>query len=124
MLLTAGLSPVTQLFAATSCPSPFELAPVAPEWPITPMASSSGVRLTFVGVGPASSGSADREDGATVVGEAVGSSSEPQPARARAATARVASAARVVMVTDLLDDDVSTRLGLGASWHRCWLIRP
>src|SRR3954470_22907717 len=52
MLSTAGLSPVAQLFPGTSGPSPVELAPVAPEWPITPIASNSAVRSTDTGSGP------------------------------------------------------------------------
>src|SRR4051812_39278306 len=46
MLFTSGLSPVAQLFSGTSGPSPVELAPVAPEWPITPIESNAAVRWT------------------------------------------------------------------------------
>ena len=125
MLLTAGLSPVAQLFSGTSRPSPFELAPVAPEWPITPMASSSGVRLTGVRIGLVSTGSVDAADvgadGTFVVEVAEGSSSEPQPARARAtAIVTVARFVRVVMAAAWSkacpgrDGNASRSLGKGA----------
>src|SRR5689334_25396500 len=67
MLSTSGLSPVAQLFSRTSEPSPSELAPVAPEWPITPIASNAAVR--------------DTDD--VVPLEAVVSLAAPQPATAR-----------------------------------------
>src|SRR3954451_7234452 len=51
MLSTSGLSPVAQLFPRTSEPSPSELAPVAPEWPITPMASNADVEAAVSVVG-------------------------------------------------------------------------
>src|SRR3954454_16503005 len=70
MLSTTGLSPVAQLFSGTSGPSPVELAPVAPEWPITPIASNSAVRWM--------DGSDD-----VVPLEAAVSAAEPQPATAR-----------------------------------------
>src|SRR4051812_11986626 len=53
MLSTSALSPVAQLFSRTSEPSPSEFAPVAPEWPIAPIASNSDeAAASVVGLEP------------------------------------------------------------------------
>src|SRR3954470_15138921 len=90
MLSTAGLSPVAQLFPGTSGPSPVELAPVAPEWPITPIASNSAVRSTDTGSGPV----------LAAAGEAAVSVSEFEPQAVRAGTAARHSASTAADVLD------------------------
>src|SRR4051794_34646305 len=65
MLATFGLGPVAQLLARSSPSVPVELKPVAPEWPITAMASSLGVRAT----GEVADGVAEADNDAPVAAD-------------------------------------------------------